>query len=109
MLSQRLPDVTEHIMGTLAEEGGGESCLTELCTASRRLDRCGFARPEWAELKDGLRPPPLATVELGEWQHGWQYHASSPIEHHFRETVILAESDAADQAHMRSHSGPDRK
>ena len=90
MFSQRLP----------------ESCLTEFCTASTRLDRCGFARPEWAELKDGLRPPPLATVELGEWQQGWQHHASSPIEHHFRETVILAESDAAVQAHMRSHSGP---
>ena len=44
MLSQRLPDVTEHIIGTLAEEGGGESCLTELCTASRRQDRCGFAQ-----------------------------------------------------------------
>ena len=62
MLSHRLPDVTEHIMGTLAEEGGGEGCLTELCTA-RKLDRCGFARPDWAELKDGLRPPPPASVE----------------------------------------------
>ena len=48
--------------------------------------------------------PPLHT--LGEWQHGWQYHASSSLEHHFRETVTLAQSCAADQAHVRSHSGP---
>ena len=29
-----------------------------------------------------------------------------PLEHHFRDTVIIAQSDAADQAHVRSHSGP---
>ena len=23
-----------------------------------------------------------------EWQHGWQYFASSSLEHHFRETVV---------------------
>ena len=27
-------------------------------------------------------------------------------EYHFRETVVLAQSCAADQAHLRSHSGP---
>ena len=35
----------------------------------------------------------------------WQFHASSPLEHHFRETVILAKACAADQAHLRSHAG----
>ena len=43
----------------------------------------------------------LGTVEARRWQHGWQYHASSSSEHHFRETVIFATSCAADQ-----HSGP---
>ena len=53
----------------------------------------------------GARPPLVASFELGEWQHGWQFHASSPLEHHFRETVILAKSCAEDQAHLRSHAG----
>ena len=29
-----------------------------------------------------------------------------PLEHHFRETVVLAQSCPAEQAHPRSHSGP---
>ena len=81
--------------------------VCELCTACRRLDQSGFvARPDWTQLKEGLRPPQPVSSELGEWQHGWQYHASSPLEHHFRQTVILAHSDAADRAHLRSHAGP---
>ena len=28
------------------------------------------------------------------------------LEHHFRETVILVQSGAADRAHLRSHAGP---
>ena len=43
----------------------------------------------------------------GEWQHGWQFHAFSPLEHHFRETVLLARPCPDDQAaHLRSLSGP---
>ena len=81
--------------------------MAELHTASRCLDRAGFVnRPTWTLSRDGLRPPPPLSGEPDEWQHGWQYHASSPVEHHHRETVIFAESDAADQAHMRSHAGP---
>ena len=107
MLQKRLPEVTTHIMDQLAVGAGGQGCLGELCAASRRLDQSGFvARPDWTQLKEGLRPPQPASSELGEWQHGWQFHASSPLEHHFRETVILAQSDAADRAHLRSHAGP---
>ena len=52
------------------------------------LDRSGFVdRPGWHQLRMGARPPLVASAEPGEWQHGWQYHASSPLEHHFRETV----------------------
>ena len=82
-------------------------CLRELQVASMLLEREGFvSRPSWEELKTGARPPPPLNADLGEWQHGWQYHASSASEHHFRETVVLARSCAGDQAHLRSHSGP---
>ena len=32
--------------------------------------------------------------------------ASSSLQFHFRGTVVLGQSSAADQAHLRSHSGP---
>ena len=63
-------------------------------------------RPSWVELQGGKRPPSSENTEPGEWQHGWQYYASSNSEFHFRETVVIAQSCAADQAHLRSHSGP---
>ena len=94
MLSHRLPTLTEQFLGQLEAEPAGEGCLVQLCGATR------------VELKDGLRPPQPVSSEPGEWQHGWQYHASSSLEHHFMETVIIAQSDAADQAHLRSHGGP---
>ena len=66
----------------------------------------GLRRPGWQELRAGARPAPPLTVDPGEWEHGWQYYASSASEHHFRETVVLARSCPGDQAHLRSHSGP---
>ena len=55
----------------------------------------GFVgRPGWTALRDGARPHDFV-AEPGEWQHGWQHFASSSLEHHFRETVVLAQSSAA--------------
>ena len=105
MLSRRLPELTTHILNELAH--GPQGCLAELTTACGRLDRSGFvSRPGWPLLRAGERPPPPRSTEPGEWQHGWQFHASSSLEYHFRETVLLAQSCSADQAHLRSHSGP---
>ena len=53
-----------------------------------------------------FQAPSPEHAEPGEWEHGWQYHASSSSEFHFRETLVLAQSCPADQAHLRSHSGP---
>ena len=64
-----------------------------------------MSRPTWSEVRAGRRPTPVLASEPGDWQHGWQYHASSSLENHFREAVVLAQSSAADQAHLRSHSG----
>ena len=52
------------------------------------------------------REAPSCDNEPGEWYHGWQYHSSSASEHHFRESMVLRQSCAADQAHLRSHAGP---
>ena len=82
-----------------------DGCVHELAVAPEQLDRRGFVdRPVWADLQ---REAPVAvSVEPGEWQHGWQHHASSSSEHHYRETVMFAQSCASDMAYLRSHSGP---
>ena len=106
MIQGRLPEIAETVTEQLyAAEAGG--CLGELQSAATVLDRSGFVgRPHWDNLRAGVRPPPENGAELGEWQHGWQYCASSSLESHFRETVVLPQSSAAHQAHLRSHSGP---
>ena len=106
MLQQRLPNLTRQVVECLSVEGA-TGCLGDLQAASRTLDRSGFVnRPSWEALQRGIRPQRPTVVEPGEWQHGWQYYSSSSSEYHFRETVVLAQSCAADQAHLRSHSGP---
>ena len=106
MISERLTQVANRVELQLAMEEPVGS-LGELQEAAQSLDRCGFvARPSWAALRRGARPPLCLHSEPGEWQHGWQFHASSISEHHFRQTMVLRQSCAADQAHLRSHSGP---
>ena len=81
----RLATVTDQILRSLETDAPGE-CLGELQAAAQTLDRHGL--PTWEQLKFGARPQPF-DAERGEWQHGWQHHASSASEHHFRETVIV--------------------
>ena len=107
MISGRLPGLADSIVENLVSGLVDRGCLAELQSAADSLTRSGFvAQPGWRALRAGAVPPHPGTHEPGEWQHGWQYHASSSLEHHFQETVILAQSCAADQAHLRSHSGP---
>ena len=83
-----------------------EVVLAEVLDASTRLDREGFWwRPSWQELRDGKRPPENTTGEPGEWQHGWQYWASSVSDSYLRNTTMLSARSAASRAHLRSHSG----
>ena len=68
-------------------------CLRELGEVADRFGRQRFVgRPVRAELKLGARPLPAHTVEPGDWANGWQYHAFSASECHFRETVVLPQS-----------------
>ena len=90
MISERLPSLGDEILEAMTGEQAG-GCIEELVSAAGQLDRGGFLkRPDWLQLRAGARPPAPLDAEPGEWQHGWQFHASSPLEHHFRETVLLA-------------------
>ena len=101
MIQERLPGITHFIEQLESEEAVG--CLGSFVTLRGGLDR---SRPTWESLRAGSRPPPDTTAELGEWQHGRQFYASSSLEHHFPEALVFAQSFAANQAHLRSHSGP---
>ena len=104
MIRERTPQVVEMVVHAM----NGEQptvCLGELQEASRRLDREGFWwRPSWPELIHGKRPPQNTTGEPGEWQHGWQYWASSISDAFFRKTQILSVRPASCRAHLRSRT-----
>ena len=90
MISSRLPDLAESIVEDLCNGVADRGYLAELLSAADSLNRSGFvARPDWRALRAGARPPIPEFHEPGERQHGWQYHASSFLEYHFRETVML--------------------
>ena len=101
MIAARIPKVADQVVNALSQtEAPARGSLAELATSAASLDREGFvSRPSWAALKEGARPPPPVSKELGEWQHGWQYYASSASDNHFRKTVILANDGTDDQAH----------
>ena len=105
MIQGRVPQIAGLVVQLLDQDATG--CLGELQQATATLDWSGFVgTPNWRSLSAGARPLPVAQAEPGEWQHGWQYFASSSLELDFRETVVLVQLSAADQAHLRSHSGP---
>ena len=107
MIDQRLPTVADRVVNTLRADEEPRGCLGELRNAAGVLDRHGFVgRPSWNSIRSGVRPEGHIHAEPGEWSHGWQYYASSSSEYNFRKNVVLNQSCAAEQAHLRSHSGP---
>ena len=106
MVHELLPGVAQNAVTAFEGDGELEGCLGELRVAAVGLDRQGFlSRPQWRALQKGARPPPLHDTGPGKWAHGWQYHAASASEYHFRKSVVFAQSCPAHQAHLRSHSG----
>ena len=83
------------------------ACLQAADQAAQALREAGFSGcPSWQEVWRGARPPPPVRTEPGDWPHGWQHHASSALDNHFRETVVLPRMKLADRAMLRSQSGP---
>ena len=79
MIQARLPAIAHCCTSILQVAPRG--CVGELLETSRVLDLSGFiGRPNWVHVRAGARSPPVTVVDPGEWH--------------------------ADQAHLRSHSGP---
>jgi hypothetical protein len=95
----------------------GPVCLMEAELAGKWCSGQGWdARPLWVDLAAGLRPPDNDnTVQaLGEWKHGWQFHASDVVSQRLREVLIHDLSGPSyrinaatpGKARLRSCSGP---
>ena len=98
---------TTLLEGSTVGRSGGLAAAEE---AGRTLEACGFRRPSWQALKNGLRPsredyPDAGEAEAGEWKHGWQFFACSTLNTDFREHVVLPSLSATDAAMLRSASG----
>ena len=104
--ASRMPAVAERVTTILAREDLVVGCLNEVQSAARTLDRHGFAgKPDLGRVCVWASDLHLYFSEPGEWPHGWQYYASSASDTHYRETVVLTQSCAADQAHLRFYLG----
>ena len=91
----------------------GPECLTTAELAGKQCASYGWdARPLWIDIAAGLAPPnpPLNELTLGEWRHGWQFHASNPIELHVWSHLLRlpalpsTRSNAAATGKARLHS-----
>jgi len=116
VLKERRPAEAAAILAQLEREGGPEAaCLREAHEAAARLDEEGFAeagagpRPQWRALFAGERPPPPVAPEdsePGQWNHGWQYYASSTRETYYKEHQVFPALSRSARATVRSGSGP---
>ena len=110
VLRERLPEVAASLVVEL-ERGAaaGADCLVEASAAAERivLEGCQVF-PAWREAAAGRRPPQLDAndADVGEWQHGWQYHASSACEAFYLERSVMASATTSQNAMLLSQSGP---
>ena len=92
-------------------------CIQAAVEAGSRCVEAGWdSKPTWQALQNGLRPPQQDRNDscLGEWAHGWQYHASDAIEHTEFEALLAVlalprtrrNAAAQGKAHIHSCRGP---
>ena len=108
MIRQRNTQLGERFLNALNMVGDDpNSPMSAASRAQALLIREGFREcPSWQELWEGARPPQPEATEPGEWAHGWQFHAATAREHHFRSTELFPTISRAQQALLRSQSGP---
>ena len=108
VLKEKRPALAERFLGQLERPAEEQpACMREATEARRRLQAAGFEEmPSWREAAEGtVTPSQPRDTEAGEWPHGWQFHASSVLEHNYRTIVILPPATPQRQALIRSQSG----
>ena len=105
MIQERPQSPARSLTGCFTSQSQG--CLGELQDAAVLFDHRAFVgRPGWVPLQMGARPLPANIVEPREWPHEWQCYASSASEYFRMRSEVVYHACAANQAHLRSHSGP---
>jgi len=110
VLQEKLPDVATALVQELERGAAAQAnCLAEAAAAAERvtLEGCRVF-PSWRQAAAGLRPPLPEEddeADVGEWRHGWQYHASTAREKAYLERV-MDEAAAPERAMLRSQAGP---
>ena len=106
-LQKRFPRLATEYVTALTEEHHDRECLNEVQAAAEVLRAEGYRPPTYEELAAGARPPnpPPNELDPGEWQHGWQYFASSAREKHYLQNTVLPRCSRSEQALMRSQAG----
>ena len=110
-LTERYPEMGNRLLALLS--GAREAappCIAAARQAADTLDAAGMqARPGWEALARGARPaqPNPEEVEPGDWQHGWQYYASDPLEQREHTNLLseLRRQGSAGPARLRSCAG----
>ena len=104
MMAARCPTLAEKLLLELEKEDSRVASTQAATEAKQRLLAEGYHDcPSWREVYHGKRPPePKERAEPGEFRHGWQYHAASRRETHYREARVMPSCDRASQALVRS-------
>ena len=104
MIAQRHPPVAEAIVNGVGTASG---CFASVVAAIARLQDVGVEIPTRQVLALGLRPPHTNDErEPSQPRHGWQKYASAVVQKFHREQVVLPSLSPAEQAMVRSQSGP---
>ncbi len=108
VLRARLPSLAARALEQLQQaDQPSAPGLKAAREAAEHLQQRGYQElPTWQALWDGERPPNPAETDPGEWEHGWQYYASSELDNYAKEHEVLPPRSLSDRALIRSQSGP---
>ena len=99
VIQARVPDMAAQLQRHLGDDNA--RCLAH-ADAARRL----LISPNWHDITGGLLVAPHAEAGLGDWPHGWQFHASRTRNLYYRDRVLLPTLPPDHRALLRSQSGP---
>lgn len=107
VLQEKHPRLTQHLLETLEKPLDEQpNCLQEASAAKSRLQAAGFRNAlSWRNAAGGVEAPQPQDAEVGEWRHGWQYHASLVLENYQRDSVVMPQASRQQQALLRSQAG----
>ena len=107
VLQVKQPALAEYLLEALHREPELQpAALREANDCKNRLATLGFVGlPTWHNAAAGLEAPQPTDAEMGEWRHGWQFHASCVLERNHKQNAVLPRANPQRQALLRSQSG----